>query len=172
MTVLALAACQSGEGRFSADISNPVFRAHLAGPAHAESCRSRGILLIEGSQGDDALALVWYFGDSLHADSVPLGPPIWRRPGATDSIRSAASGAYRRTTPNDVLGYQSRIGWLRVSPARDGAIAATFAAVFDRTGMAESVAVRGGFDHVRVTEDSTLCAVPRTTSDSGVTLRP
>lgn len=163
-------ACGPRGARMSARVSGAVFHARLAGPARASICRSRGVLVLDGSQGDDGVAMVWFFGDSLKADSVPVGPPIWRRPGATDSLRSAASGAYRRTTDIDVIGYQTRSGWLRVTPDRDGSMAAAFAAVFDRTGAAESLWVTGRFDGIRPQEDSTLCRIPRAAPDSGVTL--
>ena len=163
-------ACGPRGARVSARISGAVFHARLAGPARASMCRSRGVLVLEGSQGDDGVAMVWFFGDSLKADSVPLGPPIWRRPGAIDSLRSTASGAYRRTTDIDVIGYQTRTGWLRVLPGRDGSVAAAFAAVFDRSGAAESLWVTGRFDDVRPQDDSTLCLIPRAAPDSGVTL--
>lgn len=171
-SLLVLVACGARGASFSAEVSSPVFRSELAGPAQAAACRSRGVILLEGSQGEDAVALVWFFGDSLHSDSVALGPPIWRRPGAADSNRSPASGAYRRTTPSDVLGYQTRTGWLRVQVRKDSTVTATFEAVLDRAGMGESASVRGRFDRVRVTADSTLCAIPRAAPDSGVPLRP
>ncbi|HEU5358455.1 MAG TPA: hypothetical protein VFU45_05020 [Gemmatimonadales bacterium] len=166
----AALACGPRGGRVSARVSGAAFQTRLAGPAQASVCRSRGVLVLEGSEGDDGLAMVWFFGDSLKADSVPVGPPIWRRPSSTDSLRSTASGAYRRTTDIDVMGYQTRNGWLRVTPGQDGTVAAAFAAVFDRTGAAESLWVTGRFDGVRPQDDSTLCRIPRAAPDSGVTL--
>ncbi|HET7024885.1 MAG TPA: hypothetical protein VFI39_06775 [Gemmatimonadales bacterium] len=169
---LAALACVRPHDRLSATMSGAAFHAQVIGPAQASTCHSRGVLVLQGSQGDDGLALVWFYGDSLRTDSVPLGPPVWRRPGAIDSMRSVASGAYRRTTATDVLGYQSRTGRMWVTPGPDGDLSATFAAVFDRTGTAESLWVTGRFDGLRPVEDSTLCGIPRATPDSGVTLTP
>lgn len=165
-------ACAPPHDRVSATMSGAAFQAQVVGPAQASTCRARGVLVLQGSEGDDGVALVWFYGDSLRADSVPLGPPVWRRPGAVDSERSVASGAYRRTTATDVLGYQSRTGWMRVTPGPDGDVSATFAAVFDRTGAAESLRVTGRFDRLRAVEDPTLCGVPRAAPDTGVALAP
>ncbi|MGH7533494.1 MAG: hypothetical protein ACREL4_09410 [Gemmatimonadales bacterium] len=171
-TTLVALACAPPHGRVSATMSGAAFRAQVIGPAGASTCHSRGVLVLQGAEGDDGLALVWFYGDSLRSDSVPLGPPIWRRAGAVDSMRSVASGAYRRTTAIDVLGYQSRTGWMRVTSGSDGDVSATFAAVFDRTGVAESVWVTGRFDRLHPVEDSTLCGIPRAMPDTGVTLAP
>ena len=167
-----LLACAPPRDRVSATLSGAAFRTQLVGPAQASTCRARGVLVLQGSEGDDGLALVWFYGDSLRADSVPLGPPIWHRADAADSERSIASGAYRRTTATDVLGYQSRNGWMRITPGTDGDVSAAFGAVFDRTGAAESLWVAGRFDRLRPVEDPTLCTIPRAARDTGVTLAP
>lgn len=172
VSTLAVLACARPHDHLNATMSGAAFQAQVVGPAEASICHSRGVLVLQGSQGDDGLALVWFYGDSLRADSVPLGPPIWRRAGGVDSMRSIASGAYRRTTTIDVLGYQSRTGWMRVTPGPDGDVSASFAGVFDRTGVAESLWVTGRFDRSHPVEDPTLCGIPRAAPDSGVNSTP
>ncbi|MFI5235363.1 MAG: hypothetical protein ACHQXA_06610, partial [Gemmatimonadales bacterium] len=173
--LLALCLCGcAGPGRqsasFAAQVTSKSIRETLRGAGRTSWCRSRGVLLLEGSQGEDGVALVWYFGSALHADSVPLGSPITLDLARRDSSRAAASGGYRRAETTAVEGYQTRDGWLVIQRPDSATVSARFEGTFVRTGALESVSIAGSFGPMAPVEDTTLCAVPRTTPDTGVNL--
>lgn len=171
LAAAALAGCARAPG-FTARLAGGVWHETWSGAARARECATRGVLLLEGDgPGQQGMAVVWYFGDSLHPDSVTLGRPIERGLDSTaDSTRSAASSAVRRLVEVTVIGYQSRYGHLRVTRAGSAGVTADIDGVFDRLGVPESLHVTGRFATGPVADDTTLCAIPRGTRDSGVTL--
>lgn len=170
VVLLAFAGACMSPGRYGAQLDGGALHESWSGPASAAWCRSRGVLLLSGGDGSRGISFVWFYGDSLHADSAALGRPMERDVAGSDSVRAAASGALRRTEEMTVIGYQTRYGHLTVTRPDSTRVGATFSAVFDRLGVAESLRVSGHFDPVPLTADSSLCRIPRDTSDTGVTL--
>jgi hypothetical protein len=168
----ALAGCRAAPPAFQARVTAPpkAQATLLAGPADAAWCPSRGVLLIEGTQGDDGVALVWYFGDSLRTDSLPLAPALYTDTLGRDTVRARAAAAYRHRTGGSVGGYQAVDGWLALRRTGGGAVAAAFAGRFAGGTFNDTVRVEGSFAPLRPALDSTLCRVPRSTPDSGVPL--
>jgi hypothetical protein len=170
LSAAAVAACRPAPG-FTAAVDGGAWHEQWAGSARARICPSRGVILFEGDGPEQqGIALVWYFGHGLGADSVPLGRPIERAAGDSDSTRSAASAALRRVLDVNVIGYQSRYGSVRIARPDSARVSAAFTGVFDRLGVQESLRVSGRFDAVRPVPDTTLCAVPPAAHDSGVAL--
>ena len=170
MLVALVAGACTPQGRFAAQLDGGVRHESWNGPASAAWCRSRGVLLLSGGDGSRGVSFVWFYGDSLRADSVTLARPMERAAGRSDSVRSAASGALRRTEEMTVIGYQTRYGHLTVTRPDSIRVGATFSAVFDRLGVGESLRVSGHFDPVPLIADSSLCRIPREAPDTGVTL--
>lgn len=169
LLVLAAGAC-TPQGHFTARVDGGALHESWGGPASAVWCRSRGVLLLSGGEGDRGISFVRFYGDSLRTDSVALGRPIEHAAAGSDSVRSAASGALRRTLEMTTIGYQTRYGYLAVTRPDSTEVGASFSAVFDRLGVAESLRVSGHFDPVPLSTDTSLCSVPRSTTDTGVTL--
>lgn len=167
--LLVAAACVR-QGRFIAQLDGDGVHESWSGSAHAAWCRSRGVLLLDGGEGDRGISFVWFYGDSLRTDSVTLGRPMERAGGGSDSTRSTASGALRRVAEVNAIGYQTRYGFLNVTRADSAHVGAVFSAMFDRLGVGESLRVAGRFDRVPLAADSSLCAVPREAPDTGVPL--
>jgi hypothetical protein len=172
LALVVLAGCGTPPAGFQAQVTRApkAPAATMSGPVEAAWCPSRGILLLEGTEGDDGVALVWYYGDSLRNDSLPLAPALYTDTLGKDTVRARAAAAYRHRTGGSVGGYQSVDGWMVVRRAGADSVAAAFAGRFVQAAMNDTVRIEGTFAATRPATDSTLCRVPRSAPDPGVPL--
>lgn len=149
--VSALAACQVGGGRVDARWGPPDTLSHLRGPATAAWCAERQVILVEATDKDRAVGFTWHFA-ALQPDSAPLVPAM-----TGDSVQAGASAALRDVKVQELRGYQSVSGLLRVTAVDSARLTAHLDGVMRRVGRRDTTYLTAEFQNVALIRDTTLC---------------
>lgn len=147
----ALAACRGGPGRVDAEWGPTDSVPALRGVAEAGWCAERQLVLVQTTDQDRAVGFTWHF-DSLRPDSVAVAAPT-----ADDSLVPYASAALREIRNQEVRGYRSVSGTLRITAVDSGRISARLRAVMQRIGRPDTTTLTAEFRAVPMRRDTTLC---------------
>lgn len=151
-SLLVLAAgCGLREGRVTAQWTSAKGPVHLSAPATAEWCPGSKTILLQGTEVDRVVGLVWHY-DSLAAGSVLLAPPQ-----PPESTAVPASAALRYLGDGLILGYRSVSGLLRVTAVDTARIDARVDATLQRAGGPDTTRLSATFRRVPLMRDTTLC---------------
>lgn len=149
--VSALAACTGAGGRVDARWGPPDTVSRMRSAATGAWCPERGVVLVQATDQDRAVGFSWRF-DTLRPDSIPLTPAA-----TGDTIGRSASAALRDVRLQELRGYQSVAGLLRVTGVDSTRISAHLEGVMLRVGRADTTPLTADFRNVVLRRDTTLC---------------
>jgi hypothetical protein len=162
----ALTACTPEEGKVTALWQVGGEEIEVAGAGEGKWCPASGRILVDATEGDRAVGVLWHF-DSLVPASYPLGAPT-----GTDSGVTGASAAARYVHLDEVRGYRSLSGQLTVKGIDSTRVSGEVTALLQRIGEPDSINMTMIFKGIRLAVDSTVCGIPTPAPDTQSTSAP
>ena len=152
--VLALTACGVRPGEVRAHWQGATGPSTMRAVGSAGWCPETRTIVIEATEGDDAVGVVWRYREGgPEVGSVELSPP-------SDSALSSAAAALRYVHLDEVRGYRSVIGTLSITAADTVAVSGTLRGPMSRVGGVDSTTLDMTFHAVPLTRDATVCVAP------------
>lgn len=123
-------------------------------------CPGSGMVLVDAVDGDRTAGVHWHF-DSLAPATYRLEMPT-----VPESTVTGASAVVRYVHLDEIRGYRSLSGVLKVERIDSSKVTGEVTSVLQLSGGSDSTALTMTFDRIPLVIDSTLCVAPKPAPDT------